>query len=266
MGEGHSTIHELIRTSWQMYARFERQSFLVKPSIPILFFGDSSKYFSSRLKVITLGLNPSKAEFPEADRFSRFDAARSVYPRIIEGACYDEYLQALNGYFRKPPNDPYEKWFNSFEPLLKGLDCSYYGGTVNTAIHTDLCSPLATDPTWSKLPKDAQHRLFNCGTPLWHSLVKWLSPDLIVASLARAHLERIPFPQQNGRPLAYTVERTVDGRNRRRPYRVELTRLRMGNGSNTTLVFGEAANTPFGTVSNDDKERIGRALRSQIYG
>lgn len=230
----------------------------MKPSIPILFFGDSSKYFSSRLKVITLGLNPSRVEFPEADRFFRFDAARSVYPRIIEGACHEEYLQALNGYFRKPPNHPYEPWFNSFEPLLNGLDCSYYGSAVNTAIHTDLCSPLATDPTWSNLPKDAQCRLFDCGTPLWHSLVEWLLPDLIVASLAKSHLGRISFPQQNGWRVIYTVERT-------NPYRVELAKLEMANGSSTMLVFGKAANTPFGTISNVDKEGIGRAQKGQIY-
>lgn len=44
--------------------------------MPILFFGDGNEYFSSELKVITLGLNPSRAEFPEEDRFQRFGAAR----------------------------------------------------------------------------------------------------------------------------------------------------------------------------------------------
>lgn len=257
--ENQSTINALIRTSWQMYATFEQQPFLVKPSIPILFFGDSDKYFSSRFKVITLGLNPSRAEFPEPDRFLRFDAARGVYPRILEGACYDKYLQALNGYFRRPPNHPYGPWFNSFEPLLRGLDCSYYGTTTNTALHTDLCSPLATDPTWSKLPEEAQRRLFDCGTPLWHSLIEWLIPDLIVASLARSHLRRIVFPQRDGWRVIYTIRRT-------NPYIVELIKLRVGNGSITNLVFGKAANTPFGTVSSIDKDRIGRALKSHIYG
>jgi hypothetical protein len=242
-----------------MYARFEQQPFLVKPSIPILFFGDSHRYFSSRLKVITLGLNPSKVEFPESDRFLRFESARGIYPRIRERTCHDEYLRALNGYFQKPPNHPYEPWFNSFEPLLRGLDCSYYERAVNTALHTDLCSPLATDPTWSNLPEEAQHRLFECGTPLWHSLVEWLSPDLIVASLARSHLRRISFPQQNVWRVIYTVERT-------NPYPVELAQFSVGNGSNTSLVFGKAANTPFGTVSNVDKERIGRVLKRHIYG
>src|SRR6266404_7100761 len=123
---------ELIRKSWEIYTRFEDKCYLVKPkgSIPILFFGDSGKYFSSKVKVITLGLNPSKKEFPD-DEFLRFSSAREIYPRILEGACYDEYLSALNGYF-SPTSHPYN-WFNSYEHVLSGLDCSYYGTVSNTA-------------------------------------------------------------------------------------------------------------------------------------
>jgi hypothetical protein len=136
----------------------------VKSFIPILFFGDSSKYFSSKLKVITLGLNPSKKEFPD-DEFLRFSSARKIYPRILEGACYDEYLSALNGYFG-PTSHPYKGWFNSYEHVLSGLDCSYYGTVSNTALHTDLCSPLATDPTWSNLEREKQNELMQRGYPL----------------------------------------------------------------------------------------------------
>src|SRR5690242_1836998 len=124
------SMETLVTESWRIYARFENQPFLVKPSIPILFFGDSDRYFGSRLKVITVGLNPSRVEFPDPDRFFRFESARGVYPRILEGAYYDEYVRALNGYFQRPPNHPYEPWFNSFEPLLRGLDCSYYGSAA----------------------------------------------------------------------------------------------------------------------------------------
>jgi hypothetical protein len=258
-GEDASALNALVRTSWQIYAKFERQPFLVKPSIPILFFGDSDRYFSSRLRVITLGLNPSRVEFPEPDRFLRFESARGVYPRILEGTCYDQYLRALKGYFQTPPNHPYEPWFNSFEPLLRGLDCSYYGAVTNTAVHTDICSPLATDPTWCNLPDEAQHRLFECGTPLWHSLVEWLSPDLIIASLARAHLRRVSFPRLADWRVVYTVERN-------NPYVLEVAKVRVRHGSSTSLAFGKAANTPFGTVSNVDKGKIGRALKSHIYG
>ena len=252
------TMSDLIRESWRIYRQFADQPFLVKPSIPILFFGDSNQYFSSELKVTTLGLNPSRVEFPEEDRFLRFSRARRVYPRILQGAFYSEYLQALNGYFRRPANHPYERWFNSFEHLLGGLDCSYYGNAPNTALHTDLCSPLATDPTWSKLPRQAQFRLVQCGSRLWHSLIDWLSPDLIIASVARSHLGRISFPQLDDWRVVHTVERT-------NPYNVELTRLRIAGDKNACLVFGKAAHTPFGTVSNIDKRKIGLAIKEHFY-
>jgi hypothetical protein len=89
-------------------------------------------------------------------------------------------------------------------------------------------------------------------------LVEWLSPDLIIASVARSHLRRISFPQQDGWKVVHTVERT----NR---YDVELTRLKI-DGKIACLVFGKAANTPFGTVSNIDKRKIGLAIKNHVYG
>ena len=194
--------------SWDVYKHFENQPFLVKPSIPILFFGDSNRYFSSRLKVITLGLNPSRIEFPKQDRFLRFSKAGHVHPPVAGDGSYRGYLEALNGYFHKPPNHPYTPWFNSFEGLLNGLDCSYYGDAPNTALHTDLCSPLATDPPWSKLPNDVRRCLRQYGVSLWHSLVEFLSPDLIIASVARSHLGSISFPHE----CAWTVLYRSSGR------------------------------------------------------
>jgi len=49
----------LIEECWRIYKKHKEEDFIVKPSIPILFFGDSEKYFESELKVITVGLNPS---------------------------------------------------------------------------------------------------------------------------------------------------------------------------------------------------------------
>jgi hypothetical protein len=143
--------------------------------------------------------------------------------------------------------------------LLNGLDCSYYGDAPNTALHTDLCSPLATDPPWSKLPNDVRRCLRQYGVSLWHSLVEFLSPDLIIASVARSHLGSISFPHECAWTVLYTVQRT-------NPYNVEITRVRTGDGKSVWLVFGKAANTPFGTVSNIDKRRIGTAVKEHIYG
>jgi hypothetical protein len=253
----NDAMNSLIRDAWQMYRDNQHERFLVKPSIPILFFGDSERYFSSELKVITLGLNPSKVEFPDEDRFRRFNAARSVYPQILEGSAYEDYLRALNGYFRKPPNDPYIAWFNSFEPLLNGLECSYYAEAANRALHTDLCSPLATDPTWSRLPKDDRAQLLGGGVMLWHKLVETLAPDVIIASVARHHLDRISFERLGHWRTVYTVVRD-------NPFNVELARLRLTSGKNATLVFGKAANTPFGTVSTIEKRNIGNKLKDYL--
>lgn len=249
----------LIRESWEIYKNFGEKAFVVKPSIPILFFGNCDRYSASDLRVITVGLNPSRIEFPGENRFRRFNGARKVYPSILAGSYYDEYWHALRDYFLEPPNCPYEPWFNSFEPLLAGLDCSYYGKASNTALHTDLCSPLATDSTWNKLPRETQMDLIECGAPLWHSLVGWLSPHLIIVSVARSHLNRVKFPQQDGWSVAHTIERT-------NPYTVEITKLRLPDGRIANLVFGKAANKPFGTVSNTDKLKIGLAIQKIIVG
>ncbi len=94
----------LIRKSWLVYDRFKNEEFVLAPSIPILYFGDGEGYFESKTKVITVGLNPSRIEFLENDRYSRFAKAQGIYPQILNGDYYQEYLEALNGYFS---NNPY---------------------------------------------------------------------------------------------------------------------------------------------------------------
>jgi hypothetical protein len=68
------TMQRLLREAWKLHrhAQDERLSHLVRPSVPILFFGDSRRYETSPLKVLTVGLNPSKLEFPAPDPFRRY--------------------------------------------------------------------------------------------------------------------------------------------------------------------------------------------------
>lgn len=251
-----ANLDELISEAWLIYFGQSHNPAIVSPSVPILYFGDSRSYFRSEIKVITVGLNPSRVEFPEGDRFYRFPAARGIYPQVIDGGFYREYTEALDGYFSI---SPYRSWFNSFEPLLNGLGASYYSGAPNTALHTDLCSPLATDPTWSRLTPVQREVLRPEGTALWHRLVEALLPDVIIISVAEGHLDNIHFSRTAGWETIHTVERE-------NPYRVKLVGLDLGAGRRTALVFGRAANTPFGTVTNADKRRIGENLRGHIYG
>lgn len=245
---------QLLSQSWSAYDRLKTHEYVVHPAIPILFFGDSKRYFLSPLRVITVGLNPSDAEFPKEDRFSRFpntstmaaDPAQRESPR---------HLAALDAYFC---TNPYRPWFASFEHILNGMDSSYYGGRASTALHTDLCSPIATAPTWAKLSKQQQALLESEGVALWHSLVKALAPDVILVSVAERYLQQIEFRVLAPRRVIWRLDR-------QRPYEVSGTLIEVQPSKPSLLVFGRAAQRPFGTVSSMKKADMGAAIKESYH-
>jgi hypothetical protein len=255
---GKPSLEALGARAWQIHRRAEADALehLVRPSVPILFFGDSESYLASRVRVLTVGLNPSREEFPRANPFSRFQYSESV--DASADLDLTAYLRSLNDYFRL---NPYRKWFDpSFEPLLSGLGASYYAGCDSTALHTDLCTPLATDPTWSHLKSDERNLLRESGPRLWHDLVKALAPDLVLVSIQRALADTISFPLAEDLGVVFEL----DGPKRARPYRLEATRRYVDHGKVAVFVFGQAAQTPFGSVSANDKRVMGARLRELI--
>jgi hypothetical protein len=251
-------LEALAAQAWDIHRHAEADGLehLVRPSVPILFFGDSRSYVASRVRVLTVGLNPSREEFPRADPFSRFGCAGRVDGS--QDPDLTTYLRSLNEYFRL---NPYRKWFDpSFEPLLSGLGASYYAGCDSTALHTDLCTPLATDPTWSHLKPDERNLLRESGRRLWHDLVHALAPDLVLVSIQRALADTISFPLAEDLGVVFEL----DGPKRAGPYRLEATRRYVDNGKVAVFVFGQAAQTPFGSVSANDKRVMGARLRELV--
>lgn len=156
--------------------------------LPILWFGDRKAYEASPLRVITVGLNPSDREFRPNDftevskdfRFPDYDGTDAGLEK------------ALNNYF---VYNPYNAWFkSSFGAVLQSFNASFYTGSVNTAIHTDICSPWATIPTWSKLPPTQQIELETEGYTIWKKLISELLPDIILFSSSAGHQNKIDFP------------------------------------------------------------------------
>lgn len=213
------------------------------PAVPVLYFGDREAYTSSRLRIITVGLSPSKVEFPSDDPFARFPLAAGV-----DGPG-EAYLAALDTYFKTNPD---AGWFSSYEALLKGLEASYYPGAENTALHTGLCSPVATEPPWSRIGSEARTGLIDDGVPIWHRLVETLKPDIIVISVARAYLTRIEF--ESGEPFEIAH---VEEEGRSRPYVTEGRWADVGGSHRSLMIFGKAAYRPFGLVSHMHKTEIG---------
>lgn len=263
-------FEELLELAWGLYDRFAEYEFVYKPSFPILFFGDSQRYFKSDIRVVTVGLNPSEQEFRSdrkvIDQFFRFPAARNIHQDRVKQK-YEKHEKALNDYFK---NSPYTNWFCSFEPFLNAMDCSFYeiNGKKNSALHTDLFSPLATTPAWSQLRKNNPFKYVRAeleqeGLALWHKLIELLEPDVLVISVAREYLKKIRFLDLNSSMVFCKISNKLNNTPRRKKYEFELMKGTV-ICNEMKIVFGEAANTPFGTVSNLDKEKAGRILCSLL--
>lgn len=159
---------------------------VVSNSIPILFFGDLEAYLNSPMKIVTVALNPSDKEFSE----TRFVTSEDVLTNT------KSYASTLSSYFSF---NPYTRWFNNFEKLLHHLKSSYYPENnrptfpndpktpiSNIVLHTDICSPIATAKTWSKLKskteKEFREKLQANGKVIWSELISVLRPDIILVS------------------------------------------------------------------------------------
>lgn len=255
-------IESLVQECFQHYLQTHNTSLpITSPSIPILYFGDYPSYTKSETKIITVGLNPSHREFPPEDRFLRFRKAEKVSKSSnLTHLEIQLFLDSLNDYYK---DEPYSKWFGCFEPMLNGLNSSYYENEYpNRALHTDICSPLATDITWSKLKDRQRARLSNEGNKMWHNLVEILAPDFILISVARRHLDKIRFKRTRWQE-SIRITQDKNGEPRDNPYVVSTSTYTI-NGKKGILVFGKAANTPFGLISNVQKQEIGDTLRTRM--
>ena len=243
--------------AWRAFDRASKLSSRVTPAAPILFFGNLDDYCTSPLRVLTVGLNPSLHEFPAGDPFRRLplgDDSGDQGP--------DHYIDALSAYFR---TDPYRNWFNAFEPLLNGAGSSYYANkSASTALHTDICSPVATDPTWSGVERAAQVILEADGGPLWHELLTVLRPHIVALSVAKTHLKRIGFVHASEWEMIHVFEQKGDGSFRSRPYEI-WTRWYEVDGEPSLFVFGQAAQTPFGTLGRKQKYETGQIVLRRYH-
>ena len=252
--ERGALLSEAVALAWRAFDRVADRNCRVTPSVPILFFGDLDTYRASPLRVLTVGLNPSRKEFPDAQPFQRFPLAEGNREP-------SRYLDAMSAYFH---TDPYRGWFSAFEPLLNGTGTSYYEGGTSTALHTDICSPVATNPTWSRLDKANRTALEADGVPLWHMLLEELRPQIVALSVAIVHLRRIEFAPMTDWNVIRAFERTADGNLRSRPYEI-CTRWYGIGGERVLFAFGAAAQKPFGLLADSQKRETGGELLLEAY-
>ena len=210
-------------------------------STPVPWFGDIDSFMKSTKKIVTVGINPSCSEFHPKNRFPK---ATVKDPESIRKAC--------NGYFG---NSPYQRWFNSYERILNLVGVTYGGvyasadRSVGTAIHTDICSPIATNPSWSQLTAGQQRALkqanghADSGSQLWCDLVSYLCPDVVLLGVGMHHLQNIP---------CLTSPSTWPSVYRRPNSNAEIRVYRQGC---TTYIWGSSQNLPFGGLTWEEKSK-----------
>lgn len=247
----------------QHYDQVKGHNHVVKNSIPIPFFGDIEEYFRSDIKVVTAALNPSDIEFP--DDIARFNIEQSLGgPLGLENS--------LKNYFRF---NPYTRWFKSFEPVLNGLGASYGAKMLSnemglcsysTALHLDVCSPIATRPTWSKLSKKQKETLTDCGKSIFEKVVCNLKPDVIIASVSWSHLSdwNKEFSAGINWPILVEYDTNKHGEAIKLPIKVQSKVIALDNDHEFLFVNGSAANTPFGHFSNLRKKEVGLAINNKL--
>ena len=226
----------------------------VAPHVPILYFGDLSAYQISDLRILTVALNPSNAEFPSNSQFSRFPNLDSNWKNQPQSKRFSDLRSAYDAYFSI---NPYMRWFENLEQVLVGFRASFRKGAIRTALHTDLMTPVATTPTWSKLSSPDQAALSAAGIPLWHELIKLLRPDLMLVSVAKRHFEKISF--QN---VSNSSKKIVLGGKTRYP--VNARTVLLPCGKQTDLIYTTPAQVPFGFLSHAEKAQIGPQLQHQL--
>jgi hypothetical protein len=162
---------------------------IVPNSIPIVWFGNVEKYLASDLKIITVSLNPSDNEF----KLGKTDPYSTKYRFSSYIGTIDSIYTSYNEYFCK---QPYSGWFKaSFKSVLESFVASHYNGAENAALHTDIGSSYATNPTWSGLSQINRQFLEKSGSISWHKLLEILEPDIILFSASNSFEKKINFKQ-----------------------------------------------------------------------
>lgn len=218
-----SELNDLVKECFRYFKDMNENSVVSKKivdnSIPILFFGDLNGYLNSDLRIITVGINPSDAEFPK-DRV-RFSRARHLYGTTeeIRDDEVDDYISALSEYFDLAGNTYSQESDNAYEwfykkpinGMLSGLEASYDNTRKNRVIHTDICTPIPTSPTWSGLNKKEKEVMRGTGNRLWEKLICLLKPDVILLSCANKYWNNlIGFSDFKGRSPSESYKEYVD--------------------------------------------------------
>jgi hypothetical protein len=132
------------------------------------------------------------------------------------------------------------------------MDASYYSGKKNRALHTDICSPWATTPTWNNLPANKKKLLLAEGFQQWQQLINELSPNIILFSIPKEYVKLL---QVDPMDELCRITTTKSGVLRKKPVIIQKSKY-----GKALAVFGQTRNIPFGSVGKEQKIELGKQI------
>lgn len=198
-------MRNLVKDVWKEFNELKNEPMLkdknvIVDTMPILYFGNLDAYKKSKLKIVTVSLNPSDMEFKKkkSDKdydFFRFPQAKELYGKAeLKDSEVDVYISCLNEYFK---TNYYKDWFDDNRLVLfKGLNASYIYDEedtkqgYNVPLHIDMATPIATFPTWGKLG-DEKYIFMEKEKDTWKKLIELLSPDIMLMSLDTKYIKEV---------------------------------------------------------------------------
>src|SRR5205823_2619833 len=122
------------------------------------------------------------------------------------------------------------------------------GVYASTALHIDMCSPIATSPTWSGLAVEQRAKLTVTGRYIFEWLIDELKPHVVIASVGWSHIDKWNTHFASGRSWERIMEHrtAAGGQALRAPLVVQANTIRSRSGHSHLFVNASAADKPFG--------------------
>lgn len=226
-------------------------------SWPRLWFGDLEAYARSRVRILTVSINPSGNDFRPYIKSKRnrlhnscsVELARKCRAAFETDGCWSTTLEYAKRFFETGKPD---QWFSGYRHVLRRVITDEMAGvdyncadkwitrsfrrlptSAGVALHTDICSPFATDKLWAALSKE-ERALLAKGPEYFGKLVEALRPNFILMSLAEKHWSDIFGDWPSETPISV------------RPWKRALL-----------IAGGSAFNAPYRSWMRDKREALG---------
>ncbi len=90
---------------------------------------------------------------------------------------------------------------------------------------------------------------------IWRELIEELQPDIMLISIPKKLFKEV-IPEDGDLLISYDLKK--DGTKRKKEYQVFIHKHKLKSGKQVKVVFGQAANKPFDSITKEQKMNIGK--------